>query len=907
MEDDFLRSLGGPAQGDAAFLEKVARTQKKLGNINVDQMVGLGPPTKLGKGRLASDDDEDDDIFAEFDCNLDDAQEALPDQVKNNVGGHERKQPDPTEIAQGTNANTAAAAPAAEHDQAPQDAGKPLRNDQSRQAAMQVAAAEHGSAPLFSLSQGCSMECLPGAEQDIHSQQKHEAALGFGSEIATSLSARSSQPLEQLSPEHSDRTAEAAKDMQACRSSEHAPNASHETQSLQADVGSMEPTMMSPRHDEDSSSADANPTASQQLAPWPKTDQGPVHPSDGPDQRLPNTSNVGFGESQMSQDGAADEAAQHEMQGSPGLGSSEVPKTDQASARKPSLPTLLRHRPRSDSLPSHCHDSSPTDLLPMQQPPAVHCQTPAAAVTIAARSSSAKQNHAQGLEDPEQQSGERATQENPQEHSDSLNPASASIAKHQPKDSAARPSPQVQALVKDSHTSDVMTAPDLSLNTKTDLTLVMPSRETSKSKLPGASTKADEPAPSANPNNDSKLSQVQPSASLQDSIVSSHEPDNAARSTRPQLEPPASSEMPPDQPIESSPCTCLHQNHKEAQITQPGQALHPTQSQSTVALKACNPVQLPAATALRKPPAPATASSLMAQPCQASKPMPFPKSILKPGKNAAPFKPPPQAAGGRTRLVPSHGPHSQPNSINRASALLKAQVPGSTAVKPPSAIGATLVHQGANPKRPMTSSNLLLPAGKRLAVPPQGASSSALPARPQTAPVDISASKAAERLASSFGPAARCQPNGPASLLASTIISASGISPDPQAQPKEVSAPTKMQGAPPPHSLGHEPVVATAPRKEQQAPALGIKIPDLTDLSLELPAPRSLARDFAGHNKALEQMLAQAHQMQNEVLELRVQTAIVGNEIARLDNPILRAKLQSLSLTADRILASTDK
>ncbi|KAK9861362.1 hypothetical protein WJX84_011503 [Apatococcus fuscideae] len=147
----------------------------------------------------------------------------------------------------------------------------------------------------------------------------------------------------------------------------------------------------------------------------------------------------------------------------------------------------------------------------------------------------------------------------------------------------------------------------------------------------------------------------------------------------------------------------------------------------------------------------------------------------------------------------------------------------------------------------------------------------------------------------------------PTKLGKGRLASASGISPDPQAQPKEVSAPTKMQGAPPPHSLGHEPVVATAPRKEQQAPALGIKIPDLTDLSLELPAPRSLARDFAGHNKALEQMLAQAHQMQNEVLELRVQTAIVGNEIARLDNPILRAKLQSLSLTADRILASTDK
>lgn len=54
-------------------------------------------------------------------------------------------------------------------------------------------------------------------------------------------------------------------------------------------------------------------------------------------------------------------------------------------------------------------------------------------------------------------------------------------------------------------------------------------------------------------------------------------------------------------------------------------------------------------------------------------------------------------------------------------------------------------------------------------------------------------------------------------------------------------------------------------------------------------------------------MLAQAQQMQNEVLELHVQTAITSNEIARLDNPILRTKLQALSLTADRILANTEE
>ena len=55
------------------------------------------------------------------------------------------------------------------------------------------------------------------------------------------------------------------------------------------------------------------------------------------------------------------------------------------------------------------------------------------------------------------------------------------------------------------------------------------------------------------------------------------------------------------------------------------------------------------------------------------------------------------------------------------------------------------------------------------------------------------------------------------------------------------------------------------------------------------------------------QMLAEAQQMQNEVLELRVQTAITGNEVARMDNPILLARLQTLSLTADQILASTDE
>ena len=54
-------------------------------------------------------------------------------------------------------------------------------------------------------------------------------------------------------------------------------------------------------------------------------------------------------------------------------------------------------------------------------------------------------------------------------------------------------------------------------------------------------------------------------------------------------------------------------------------------------------------------------------------------------------------------------------------------------------------------------------------------------------------------------------------------------------------------------------------------------------------------------------MMAEARQMQNDILELRVKTAITGNEIARLDNPILRAKLQELSVTADRILATIEE
>ena len=55
------------------------------------------------------------------------------------------------------------------------------------------------------------------------------------------------------------------------------------------------------------------------------------------------------------------------------------------------------------------------------------------------------------------------------------------------------------------------------------------------------------------------------------------------------------------------------------------------------------------------------------------------------------------------------------------------------------------------------------------------------------------------------------------------------------------------------------------------------------------------------------QMMAEALQMQNDVLELRVQTAITGNEIARMDNPILRAKIEQLSLQADEIIASIEE
>lgn len=39
------------------------------------------------------------------------------------------------------------------------------------------------------------------------------------------------------------------------------------------------------------------------------------------------------------------------------------------------------------------------------------------------------------------------------------------------------------------------------------------------------------------------------------------------------------------------------------------------------------------------------------------------------------------------------------------------------------------------------------------------------------------------------------------------------------------------------------------------------------------------------------QMLLQATEMQMDVLEARVQAAVMGNKMVRLDNPMLRAKL----------------
>ncbi len=41
-------------------------------------------------------------------------------------------------------------------------------------------------------------------------------------------------------------------------------------------------------------------------------------------------------------------------------------------------------------------------------------------------------------------------------------------------------------------------------------------------------------------------------------------------------------------------------------------------------------------------------------------------------------------------------------------------------------------------------------------------------------------------------------------------------------------------------------------------------------------------------------MLLQAQEMQLEVLEVRAQSAMLANKMARLDNPILRARLQDV-------------
>ena len=64
------------------------------------------------------------------------------------------------------------AVPAAKHDHTYQTGGQQFDKDHSQQAAMQLAAAEHGSAPLFSLSQGCPMDAFQGGPKIVEKLEK---------------------------------------------------------------------------------------------------------------------------------------------------------------------------------------------------------------------------------------------------------------------------------------------------------------------------------------------------------------------------------------------------------------------------------------------------------------------------------------------------------------------------------------------------------------------------------------------------------------------------------------------------------------------------------------------------------------------------------------------------------------
>jgi hypothetical protein len=52
---------------------------------------------------------------------------------------------------------------------------------------------------------------------------------------------------------------------------------------------------------------------------------------------------------------------------------------------------------------------------------------------------------------------------------------------------------------------------------------------------------------------------------------------------------------------------------------------------------------------------------------------------------------------------------------------------------------------------------------------------------------------------------------------------------------------------------------------------------------------------------ACEQMLMETQKMQDEVMELKVLTAIAANRMTRLDNPILNAKLHELKRDAEQL------
>lgn len=192
----------------------------------------------------------------------------------------------------------------------------------------------------------------------------------------------------------------------------------------------------------------------------------------------------------------------------------------------------------------------------------------------------------------------------------------------------------------------------------------------------------------------------------------------------------------------------------------------------------------------------------------------------------------------------------QAGGLNRASALPAVMGPGNAAVKP------TPADQGAGSKRPMNPSSLLMPAGKRLAMPPLGGSLSAVAGRSPSAPAIKTFPIAAAHTAPSNGPFARLLSTRAVSQRAfSSLVPASASFLDPQSPFKKPAAALDVQGAPDTEQP-NEPEVSNESGRKLQAPATALKIPDLPDLTLELPPPRSLARDFAGHNQALEQVSA---------------------------------------------------